>query len=66
MTDTRVKLADPLCTISDAENLLCCERSTVFRLLRKGKLTRVKVGSATRIPLSSIEAYISANTEQAS
>ena len=37
--------------------LRVCER-TVYRLLKRGELKKVKVGSALRIPQEAVDAYL--------
>jgi excisionase family DNA binding protein len=51
-----------LLTVKDvADRLRVCTK-TVGRLMAAGALPTVKVGRATRIPATALEAYISANT----
>ncbi|KAA6209763.1 helix-turn-helix transcriptional regulator [Avibacterium paragallinarum] len=38
-------------------------RSTVDRLVRAGKLKRVKIGTASRYPESSVKAYLASLSE---
>jgi excisionase family DNA binding protein len=45
-------------TVKETQKLLNCSRSTVYKLINEGKLTRVKVLGATRITADSIAALI--------
>lgn len=40
---------------AETQQLLAVSHATIYRLLRAGKLTAVKIGGATRITASSIE-----------
>ncbi len=43
---------------SQVAALLCCGRTTVWELMRSGKLESVKVGRSRRIPRDAVESYI--------
>lgn len=49
-------MADELLTIPEAADYLKCCRSVIYEMLRKGALTRVKLGTVTRVPLQSLAA----------
>jgi excisionase family DNA binding protein len=53
-----------LLTARQAMALLSVRRTTLQKLLRKRELTKVKILGATRIPESSVVAYIEKNTIQ--
>lgn len=50
---------------NEVAEFLGVDRSTVFRILRKRQMAKIKVGSATKIPLSSVHDYLYANTTPA-
>ena len=43
-----------LLTVPEATRLLNLSRSTVFRLIRQGKLERVKIGASLRLPRDAV------------
>ena len=45
-----------LVTIPAIMRRWCCSRSTVYAHIRDGRLTRVKIGRASRVPLAEVEA----------
>ena len=47
-----------------AANLIGCKLTTTRKLMSDGKLRRVKVGKEFRVPLSAIEEYQTADSEQ--
>lgn len=52
-----------LLTVLETAVALRRHKSSVFRLLKTGDLTRVKVGGITLIPRSSLDALLAAHTE---
>lgn len=44
--------------VEDAAELMSLSRTAIFDLIRTGDLDTIKVGRRRRIPLSSIEAYV--------
>lgn len=53
------KARDPLLiSVEDAARLLACEKSTVYRWARQGKLKAVGRVRAMRITMASVQAYI--------
>lgn len=53
------KRPEPLAaSVNEASALLGISRSTVVRMLREGRLPRLKIGSRTLIPLASIHALL--------
>jgi len=53
-----VTVADPSVPVRDVANTLRVSTRTVWRLLAAGHLDRVKAGRATRVPTSSVRAFI--------
>jgi excisionase family DNA binding protein len=51
----RVKLA---LTMDEVAHALGCSRRSVYRLLARGEIEAVKVGSLTRIPVTVLEYYV--------
>ncbi len=49
-----------LVTVHDAERLLSCGRTTIYKLISDGKLETVKIGRATGITQQSIRALAGA------
>lgn len=41
-----------------AENYLQVSRATLYRLIARGEIRSLKIGSARRIPVAALEAYI--------
>jgi excisionase family DNA binding protein len=54
MTAKRDGLEPVLLSISDAADLLSCHRNTITRLVKRGVLRTVTVGTMERIPMDSI------------
>lgn len=46
-----------------AARLDVCD-GTVWRMLRRGELPRVKIGQATRVPADAVDAFIAGQVEQ--
>lgn len=57
------RLRELVTTKETAQSLKVSER-TVYNLIKSGGLERIKIGRATRITSSSLEAYISMNTSR--
>jgi excisionase family DNA binding protein len=53
------ELLGPLFTVREVACVLKCTPAHVYRLLRDGELQRVKIGSCTRIPRTSVENLVS-------
>lgn len=50
-------------TVAGVARRLKCSRNTVYRLIERGELPRVKVGpKTTRIPDEAVDAFIARNT----
>ncbi len=47
---------------SAAADLLSCNTETVLRMIRRGDLRAVRIGSSLRIPESALEEMVSMNT----
>jgi excisionase family DNA binding protein len=58
-------VAEQLHTIPQTALRLEVSRGTVYELIRTGQLASLKIGTARRIPESSIEAFIRARMEAA-
>ena len=54
-----------LFTIEEVAEALGLSRSTIYRLLRQGELVATHIGSATRIPESSVRCFVDARTRTA-
>ena len=52
-------------TPSAAADLLSCSAETVLRMIRRGDLRAVRIGSSLRIPESGLEEMLSTNTVSA-
>lgn len=48
-------------TVEEAARMLSISRCAVYKLLRDGKLPRIKIGGSTRIAVASIELLIAGN-----
>jgi excisionase family DNA binding protein len=57
-----VTLGPLLVRVEDAARMLSLSRSIVYEMLNSGELPSVRRGSARRIPLAAIHAWIAANT----
>ncbi len=51
-----------LLRIDAAANRLAISRATVYRMLRRGELSTVRIGSAVRIPVSALELWLATQT----
>ena len=49
---------DKLNSTDDACEILDIGKTSLYKLLKEGKITAIKIGKLTRIPNSSIEAFI--------
>lgn len=56
------KNRDPLLKVSEVAVRLNCSEATSWRLIRKGKLPRIKVGAGTRVPVDAVDEYIASQT----
>lgn len=56
---------EPLLGINDIVELLRISESGVYRLVRRGELTSVKVGGRTRFEPSAVRAFIAAKRREA-
>jgi excisionase family DNA binding protein len=58
------QLTQPLLLrIDDAARLLSLGRATIYKMIANGELPVVKCGTALRIPLDDLKAWIDARTE---
>lgn len=51
-----------LLTIEQAGEALCLSRAGVYELIHSGALASVQIGTRRRVPVSAIDAYVSAVT----
>ncbi|HEY3228825.1 MAG TPA: helix-turn-helix domain-containing protein [Roseiflexaceae bacterium] len=57
---------DPLLVrVEEAARLLSLSRSMIYALLNSGELPSVRCGTARRIPLAALQAWVKGQTEQA-
>ena len=49
-----------LLTVDEAAEALALSRSTIYRLLKSGDLVATRIGTATRIPESSLRRFVDA------
>ena len=54
-----------LFTVGEVAESLAVSRSTIYRLLRSGDLVATRIGTATRIPASSVGRFVEARTRVA-
>ena len=54
-----------LFTIGEVAQSLALSRSTIYRLLRSGDLVATRIGTATRIPESSLRRFVETRTRTA-
>ena len=47
-----------LCTVDEAGELLSIGRTSIYELMKSGRLRSVKVGSRRLIPRASLEAFV--------
>lgn len=52
-----------LLRIDEAAHLLSLGRSTIYKMIARGELPVVKCGTARRLPLDALKAWIDAHTE---
>jgi excisionase family DNA binding protein len=52
-----------LVRVEDAARILSLSRSKVYEMLDRGELPSVRAGSARRIPLAALHAWVAANLE---
>jgi len=64
MPDQLAIAGDRLCRIPEVANHLACSRATVYRLIRTGQLSSIKVLADQRVPAGSVAEYIFNNTHQ--
>ena len=55
---------DDLLTINEVANRLRCSRETVYRIIRSGELTTVKVGQRQRVRVAALAAYVKSTPEE--
>lgn len=55
---------NPLLTVKELADLLRCNKSTVYRLIKRRELPYIKVGSDYRFPLNAINDWIRDSTRQ--
>ena len=54
-----------LLTVDETAEALAVSRSTIYRLLKSGDLVATRIGTATRIPESSLRRFVDARTRVA-
>ena len=54
-----------LLTVDEAAEALALSRSTIYRLLKSGDLVATRIGTATRIPKSSLDRFVDERTRAA-
>ena len=54
-----------LLTVDEVAEALALSRSTIYRLLKSGDLVATRIGTATRIPESSLRRFVDARTRVA-
>ena len=54
-----------LLTVDEAAEALALSRSTIYRLLKSGDLVATRIGTAVRIPESSVRRFVDARTRVA-
>lgn len=70
-TDTSVTAPDPppieplLVRVEEAARLLSLSRSTIYEMLDSGELPSVRRGTARRIPLAALRAWVAQQVERA-
>jgi excisionase family DNA binding protein len=66
MTETNLAAAriEPLLVrVEEAARLLSLSRSTIYEMLDRGELPSVRCGTARRIPLAALRAWVEHQTE---
>jgi excisionase family DNA binding protein len=58
LNDPSSQLLVKLLTVNEVADVLGCGRTTVYDLIDKGQLTRIKVGRLTRIPPSEVDRFV--------
>ncbi|MCI2423958.1 helix-turn-helix domain-containing protein [Saccharopolyspora sp. K220] len=53
-----------LLTVEQAAHRLSLSRTTMFRLLKQGQITSIRIGKARRIPAEALDTYINHLTTQ--
>ncbi|KAA5829685.1 helix-turn-helix domain-containing protein [Saccharopolyspora hirsuta] len=53
-----------LLTVEEAGRRLSLSRTTIFRLLREGAISSVRIGNARRIPAESLQSYVRRMSER--
>ncbi|SVC22703.1 uncharacterized protein METZ01_LOCUS275557, partial [marine metagenome] len=48
--------------VAETAKVLCCSKRTVSRLVQKGELPKVQVGSSIRIPCKAVQEWVQENT----
>jgi excisionase family DNA binding protein len=61
---TQTPIAPDLLTVPEVMSRLHLSRSTVYQLLRTGRLRSVTIGRARRIPTDALDAYLDHLTHQ--
>ncbi|GAB7069789.1 helix-turn-helix domain-containing protein [Mycobacterium hodleri] len=51
-------VASPLATPAESNSYLRVGRTTLYKLMESGEITRVKIGSKTFVTVASMDAYI--------
>ena len=54
-----------LLTVDEVAEALALSRSTIYRLLKSGDLVATRIGTATRIPESSLRRFVETRTRTA-
>ena len=54
-----------LLTVDETAEALALSRSTIYRLLKSGDLVATRIGTAVRIPESSVQHFVDARTRVA-
>ena len=54
-----------LLTVDEVAEALALSRSTIYRLLKSGDLVATRIGTATRIPESSLQRFVDQRTRAA-
>ena len=54
-----------LLTVDEVAEALALSRSTIYRLLKSGDLVATRIGTATRVPKSSLDRFVDERTRVA-
>ena len=57
-TQNKTEFFDPLFTLREVETIIRAGRSTIYTLLREGKLNAVKRGGSTLVSRSELDRYL--------